>query len=71
MNKFRSGETVYDIIGNKYLILSYEYDFNWMSGKDEIRYHVKSDTCINERAWEDTLYSVEEYRDRILKTILN
>lgn len=71
MYKFNIGEKVYDILGNQYTIKLRYKDYNFLSGTEEPRYKVHSETCINERAWEGNLYSIADYRNRILNNILN
>lgn len=75
--RFRVGDTVFDIIGNKYMITGCYLKWNPSTNRDDYMYGVKSNTCVAQRAWEAVLYSIEEYgeivkkeRNRTLEKIL-
>jgi hypothetical protein len=65
--RFRVGETVFDVIGNKYMITGYYLKWNQSTNRYDYMCDVKSHTCVVQRAWEGVLYSIEEYGENVKK----
>jgi len=68
--EFNIGETVYDILGNRYTIIERFMDSDHISDRDRPTYKVDSKTSLQTKLSEGVLYSVKEYRKMKLESIL-